>query len=43
MKDKIEKAGYTLVELLIVVIGVAGLAAVVLGVWVAVHFIRKYW
>lgn len=43
MKNKIQKAGYTLVELLVVIVGVAGLAVMVAVVWVAIHFIRKYW
>lgn len=43
MKDRIQKAGYTLVELLIVVLGVAGLAAFVAVIWVVIHFIRKWW
>ena len=41
--NKIQKSGYTLVELVIVFGGLATLALLGLGIYVLYHFISKYW
>ena len=43
MRNKIQKAGFTLVELLVVVGGIGSLAVLIIVVWVAIHFLRKFW
>lgn len=43
MRNKIQKAGYSLVELLVVVGGIGSLALLIAVIWVAIHFLRKFW
>jgi len=35
--------GFTLIELLIVLFGGAAVALMITGIWIAVHFISKWW
>lgn len=35
--------GYTLFELLVVVVGLASIAGVIALVWAAAHFVLKFW
>ena len=42
MRDKIQKAGYTLVELLAVV-GIGSLVVLAAVIYVVIYFLGKYW
>lgn len=35
--------GFTLVELMVGLIGLAALSILIGGIYVAIHFIRKFW
>lgn len=43
MRSKIQKAGFTLVELLVVVGGIGSLVVLAAVIYVVIHFLRKFW
>ena len=43
MRVKNERGEFTLIELIIVVVGVGGIALAITGIWIAAHFIAKFW
>jgi hypothetical protein len=43
MRYNLHRAGFTIIELFIAIIGLASLAGVIALVWVAAHFIAKLW